>query len=62
MKLSLARKTLVNEQDKYWETIGTLRSDDATAARSKKKTNKKTMGLTSKTTPLHVNDLSNTYQ
>ena len=48
MKLSLARKTLVNEQDKYWETIGTLRSDDATAARSKKKTNKQTMGLTSK--------------
>ena len=41
MKLSLARKTLVNEQDKYWETIGTLRSDDATAARSKK-TNKQT--------------------
>ena len=56
MKVSLARATLVNEPDKYWETIGTLRSDDAKAARRKtnKQTNKQTMGLTSKTTPLHA--------
>ena len=51
MKTSFARTTLGNEPDKYWETIGTLRSDDATAARSKNK----------KTTNNRFNKQNNTF-